>query len=1252
MEDTESVVCGNCGARIRTDSPVNLCARCLLADAVAHTQLAGKEAKQAVSAQDSTATPAYRASRLPEAKELQSLFPELDFLELLGAGGMGAVFKARQSSVDRVVAVKILSPAVEQDVGRLGGSEFVARFRREAKALAKLAHPNVVGLYEFGERGGFHYLIMEFVDGADLQKLIASGKLDPGVVLELVPQICAALHYAHEKGVTHRDIKPANILVDKSGTVKIADFGLARVYRGVDSQVALTNAGQLMGTPFYMAPEQLADPEHVDQRADIYSLGVVIYQMLTGQLPQGNFSPPSALQPRLGKAVDHAVMRALAHDPAMRFHDVTELQQALEQGRVSERSDGSTKPRRMVLAFAAIPLLLAGLLMFVPQWHPWIRSKEATSSNTAPVSPQGLLPGMRFFKEKKDLPSVRPLAEPRLSSQEAEAIKALFVNKTWRQPIKGGYAVTFAENGLATLREFAQEEWTPARWTLLSDGGVFFFADNIKIYRVLDFSSSTDARAYTVVRDDSQHSLYRINAAAPVSDLTLHRLSDTEINCEHIPKRGRWEHPKELPSLRPVSGIQLTQANLDWITTWFAGRRFVTTGNSPFTCDFKADRTAIVTSLGRDGQVRRATWRLLPDGGVAVKIQDPEQIGLLFDFRNPATGTVYRVVEAEGTAEWKIDQATPDLRRTTASSSTGANTVGASLPDVRLTSSLDEVPLLRPVKDVKLSPEKAQAIQALFVNKIWRQPVKGGYAIAFSEKGHAMMRDYAQEEWCHAGWTLLPDGGVVFSKDNARVCRVMDFESDSAACGYQVARDDLIPNLYRREPTPARTPLNLYQGSIAELDKEHVAKRGRWARAEDLPSFRPVPGIELPLQNLDWIRSWFVGRILTTTGPNPVTCDFQPGGTAVISNLAGDGRSITASWKLLPDGGVALKTRDQEPIGLLFDLCNFEKGTVYRVIESEETRGLKLDQARPDLRRTVFSSPFSTTTISVPITEAGVPIPGMRVINAAIPVRPLKEPKLNPQQSEVIKALFVNKIWRFPIKAGYSLHFQEDGHVMFRGYACEEWVRCKWELLSDGGVVFSKPAGLGLILDFSSTSEATSYKVLRQSTGLGDVYSPDARNPMFDHLQLYEGNQAELNDGLVPKRGRWDSASELPHVRPVSGTTLLKQQLDFITTWFAGHTVQTQGEKPLRMDFEIDGKAVVHNFDHDDQSEKATWKILPDGGVVLKIPEQAPVGLVADFRDPKSGTVYRITEAKPDEFTLDQSNPALQSTTILNPIYK
>ncbi len=214
--------------------------------------------------------------------EVAKKLPQFEILEMLGRGGMGVVYKARQRNLDRIVALKILPPldALSPD--------FVARFTREARALAKLNHPNIVDVHDCGETGGLYYIVMEYVDGVNLRELLQTRQLTPAEALAIVPKICDALEYAHEQGLVHRDIKPENLLIDKKGRVKIADFGLAKIVGLEHHDFTLTGTGVTKSTLRYRWPRSgWRIPETVDCRADIYSLGVVFYEMLTSETPLG-----------------------------------------------------------------------------------------------------------------------------------------------------------------------------------------------------------------------------------------------------------------------------------------------------------------------------------------------------------------------------------------------------------------------------------------------------------------------------------------------------------------------------------------------------------------------------------------------------------------------------------------------------------------------------------------------------------------------------------------------------------------------------------------------------------------------------------------------------------------------------------------------------------------------------------------------------------------------------------------------------
>ena len=268
----------------------------------------------------------------PTIGHLSEVFPSLEVIELLGAGGMGAVYKARQKGLDRLVALKILPDEFAHDV------KFALRFTREARTLAKLNHPNIVSVFEFGNVQETYYFLMEFVDGPTLRDVISAGQLSPEEALAIVPHLCSALQFAHDNGVVHRDIKPENILLAKDGGVTIADFGLSRMLGDERQSTALTDTHQIMGTLRYMAPEQLAGTRSVDHRADIYSLGVVFYELLTGELPIGRFELPSK-KVSIDVRLDEVVLRTLEKEPQHRYQAASEIKSDMDA--IASSDDGS-----------------------------------------------------------------------------------------------------------------------------------------------------------------------------------------------------------------------------------------------------------------------------------------------------------------------------------------------------------------------------------------------------------------------------------------------------------------------------------------------------------------------------------------------------------------------------------------------------------------------------------------------------------------------------------------------------------------------------------------------------------------------------------------------------------------------------------------------------------------------------------------------------------------------------------------------
>jgi len=343
---TDLPVCPTCSNPIPLDAPGGLCPVCLLARAQQQET-------------DPLPPPSQNPYSSPTPQELAADFPQLEVLEAIGRGGMGTVYRARQRHLDRLVALKIMRPDLSAQPA------FTERFAREARALARLSHPHLVTVHDFGQSPRWCWIIMEYVDGANLRQVLRGGHFTQRQALEIVPQLCSALQYAHDRGVVHRDIKPENILLDQDGLVKIADFGLAKLMAADPSQQVLTATHDVVGTAHYMAPEQIEHSREVDHRADIYSMGVVFYEMLTGGLPLGRFEPPSkstASSPHL----DPVVMRTLAKDPGQRYQQASEVTSAIRQvesqGLATARPIPATASSAVDELDASILVVTGGLL--------------------------------------------------------------------------------------------------------------------------------------------------------------------------------------------------------------------------------------------------------------------------------------------------------------------------------------------------------------------------------------------------------------------------------------------------------------------------------------------------------------------------------------------------------------------------------------------------------------------------------------------------------------------------------------------------------------------------------------------------------------------------------------------------------------------------------------------------------------------------------------------------------------------------
>ena len=338
-------------------------------------------------------------------------------IEEIGRGGMGVVYKALQTSLNRIVAMKVLPRQYTRD------PEFLNRFRREARAAAGLNHSNIIQIYEIGQQSGIHYFVMEYIEGINLKTLIEEkGALPLRQVLDIAWDTCKALDFAHKNGVIHRDIKPHNIMINKIGETKVFDFGIARA---ADS-AGLTTTGTSIGTPQYMSPEQARGEKETDGRADLYSLGIVLYEMLVGSVPfEGSTAvgtmyrhvnetpdPPSKKNPDVPEELDHLVLKALQKEKEKRYQTGEEMIQELrvlkenlptETGELPKKKSRRRTRKRTVLVLSMLFVLLlgAGGVYYFQFMNPYafvLKSEPAGAS----VSEAGTFLGTTPLKMKKE----------------------------------------------------------------------------------------------------------------------------------------------------------------------------------------------------------------------------------------------------------------------------------------------------------------------------------------------------------------------------------------------------------------------------------------------------------------------------------------------------------------------------------------------------------------------------------------------------------------------------------------------------------------------------------------------------------------------------------------------------------------------------------------------------------------------------------------------------------------------------------
>src|SRR6476469_3256605 len=380
-------ICRKCDAKIFSDAPEGLCAKCVLKTALMmppDAPVAARDDGGPAANVEANAAAAPHTKRAARAVELLGELGDYELLEEIGRGGQGVVFRARQKSLNRTVALKVIS------LGQWASKAHLKRFRLEAEAAARLEHPGIVPIHEVGERDGSCYFSMKFIEGGQLDEVVRREAMPIRRAVEFIAKVARIVHYAHEHGILHRDIKPGNILLDAKGEPHLTDFGLARL---VESESTVTRTMEVLGTPSYMAPEQaVGNNAAISGVTDVYGLGAVLYQLVTGQPPFAGGTTyetirllceteprnPRVLNPKVDRDLSTICLKCLEKDPKRRYSSALALAEDLDRWLkhepiVARHTGVFTRGRKWVQRNPTRALLAASLLALAAAvgWNVW-----------------------------------------------------------------------------------------------------------------------------------------------------------------------------------------------------------------------------------------------------------------------------------------------------------------------------------------------------------------------------------------------------------------------------------------------------------------------------------------------------------------------------------------------------------------------------------------------------------------------------------------------------------------------------------------------------------------------------------------------------------------------------------------------------------------------------------------------------------------------------------------------------------------